>query len=335
MEKIAKRSLLLLAIAALIGPIASVATFVYKKKAAAYQTEDRWVASPGSGAFVDAGDTQVFVQRLGKKDGPAVVFIHGTGSWSETWRPSMEAATKLGYHAVAIDMPPFGFSLPPASGDYSKPTQAKRLIAALDGMGIGRAKFVAHSFGAAPVMEALMTDPERVESLVLVDAALGLDGPQRDGSDNTIQRVLRNKWLSESISAVFLTNPDFTEKLLQSFITEKEKATSHWVNLYQKPLSVSGSYQSVALWLPELFADRGKFRSDDTGAYAQIRFPVTLIWGETDDITPLSQATSLQGTIPGARLIRIPKAGHIPQIEEPAAFHSALSDALGKAMPNR
>jgi pimeloyl-ACP methyl ester carboxylesterase len=53
-----------------------------------------------------------------------------------------------------------------------------------------------------------------------------------------------------------------------------------------------------------------------------------LIWGEADTITPLRQAMHLAQLIPGAVLLRVPRAGHIPQIEEPEAFHAALRQAL-------
>jgi pimeloyl-ACP methyl ester carboxylesterase len=250
------------------------------------------------------------------------------GSWSETWRASMEHVVKLGYRAVAIDMPPFGYSLPPASGDYSKPAQAKRIRAALDSLGIRRATFVAHSFGATPLMEAIFAAPERATSLILVDAGLGLDQPQTDGSDNRLQRMLRQRWLSESISAALLTNPAFTRTMLRSFISEKDKATSDWVDLYQRPLSLKDAFRHIALWLPNLLADRGQANSDNTDAYARLRVPVVLVWGETDTITPLSQAQQLEALIPKAKLIKIKNAGHIPQIEEPEAFQAALTQAF-------
>jgi pimeloyl-ACP methyl ester carboxylesterase len=295
------------------------------------QTGDRMTARPAGGEFVSAGDARIFVQRLGAKDAPTVVFIHGTGSWSEAWRQSMITAQNLGYQAVAVDLPPFGYSVPPASGDYSKPRQAARLLAALDSLGIRRAVFVAHSFGAAPVMEALLTQPQRASALVLVDAALGLDSPQTDGKDNYLQALLRIKWLSRSISAALLTNPGRTESLLKSFVSEKEKATPEWIRLYQQPLSLSGAYKHVADWLPELVSSRGIARSDDGGAYAGLPYPVTLIWGDSDTITPLTQAWNLQTRMRTARLIRIPKAGHIPQIEEPELFQAALTAALQPA----
>jgi len=297
------------------------------------QTGKREELAPKGGEYVDAGDARIFMQRSGSRDAPAVVFLHGTGSWSETWRASMATANKAGYQAIAIDMPPFGYSIPPASGEYDKQKQAERLRTALDNAGIRRAVFVAHSFGAAPLMEALLSNPDegRVQALVLVDAALGLDSEQADGSDSLLQSVLRWRWVSQPLSAAFLTKPEYTEKLLKSFVSEKEKATPAWQKIYQQPLVLDGSYKHVAAWLPELLARRGHAASDFPDAYGRINWPVTLLWGETDSITPLPQAEHLQRLVPGAQLLRIPRAGHIPQIEEPELFQEALARILQDA----
>jgi len=297
------------------------------------QTGKREALAPKGGEYVDAGDARIFMQRSGDPAAPAVVFLHGTGSWSETWRASMETANQAGYQAIALDMPPFGYSIPPASGEYDKQKQAARLLAALDNAGIRRAVFVAHSFGAAPLMEALLSNPDegRVQALVLVDAALGLDGAQADGSDSLLQSVLRWRWVSQPLAAGFLTKPEYTESLLKGFISEKEKATPAWQQVYRQPLQLEGSYKHVAAWLPELLARRGHAVSDMPDAYGRINWPVFLLWGETDTITPLAQGEHLQRLVPGAQLLRIPRAGHIPQIEEPELFQEALARILRDA----
>jgi pimeloyl-ACP methyl ester carboxylesterase len=322
------RRLLAYALLALAG--AGVAWGVLSvRQAEARQTGQREQLAPKGGEYVDAGDARIFMQRSGSRDAPAVVFLHGTGSWSETWRAAMQTANQAGYQAIALDMPPFGYSIPPASGEYDKQKQAARLRRALDNAGIRRAVFVAHSFGAAPLMEALLSNPEegRVQALVLVDAALGLDSPQAKG-DSAIQAVLRWRWVSQPLAAGFLTRPEFTETLLKSFVSEKDKATPAWLQVYRQPLVLEGSYRHVAAWLPELLARRGYAASDTPAAYAAITWPVTLLWGETDNITPLSQAENLQRLVPGAQLVRIPRAGHIPQIEEPELFQAELARIL-------
>lgn len=300
------------------------------RKAEARQTGKRESLAPKGGDYVDAGDARIFMQRSGDPNAPAVVFLHGTGSWSETWRASMETANKAGYQAIALDMPPFGYSIPPASGEYDKQKQAARLRTALDNAGIRRAVFVAHSFGAAPLMEALLSNPDegRVQALVLVDAALGLQEAQGDGGDSLIQSVLRWRWIGQPLAAGFLTKPEYTGSLLKSFVSEKDKATPAWQEIYRQPLVLEDSYKHVAAWLPELLARRGHAASDYPDAYGRINWPVTLLWGETDTITPLSQAEHLQRLVPGAKLVRIPRAGHIPQIEEPELFQDALASVL-------
>src|SRR4051812_48344454 len=105
--KVLKRLLVAVIMLVLLAIVAGgAAIWVLTDKAKARQKEDRVVASPKTGAFVAANDARIFVQRLGPADAPAVVFIHGTGSWSETWRPSMELAVQAGYQAYAIDLPP-------------------------------------------------------------------------------------------------------------------------------------------------------------------------------------------------------------------------------------
>jgi pimeloyl-ACP methyl ester carboxylesterase len=292
------------------------------------QHEDRVQSSPRSGTFVSAFDTKMFVQRIGNINAPAVVFVHGTGAWSEIWRTYMDQSVALGYQAIAIDLPPFGYSIPPASGIYNKGAQAKRILAALDSMGIQKATFVAHSIGSAPLMEALLSAPQRVAKLVLVCPALGLDGAQGDGTDTRMQKVLRQQWIAQSLSAAFLTNPSFTTTLVKSFVTEKDKITPEWIRVYQKPFSLSGSYQNIALWLPELASARGLWKSDDLESYKKIGFPVSLIWGDKDNVTPLAQGLHMHALISNSNLVVIPRSGHVPMIEEPGEFAKALENAL-------
>ncbi len=179
-------------------------------------------------------------------------------------------------------------------------------------------------------MEAVFARPEAVRALVLVDPALGLDSPQTDGSDSGVQAALRHAWVARPITAL-LTSPRFTESLLKRVITEKDKATPALVAIYRRPLALDGPSAAIAKWLPEVLGGRGHQRSDDRAAYATLGAPVTLIWGETDTVTPLSQGQHLQRLIPGSTLLTIPRAGHGPQFEEPELFSAALAQALQKS----
>jgi len=64
------------------------------------------------------------------------------------------------------------------------------------------------------------------------------------------------------------------------------------------------------------------------GGDRAIRVPVTLIWGRADTVTPLDQGERI-AALTNARSIEVlPGVGHIPHIEDPAAFDAALDGAL-------
>lgn len=291
------------------------------------QVLDRKASSPRGGHYVPAYDCEMFVQEAGPAGAPVVVFIPGTGAWSEMWRPYMNQVAALGYHAIAIDLPPFGYSVPPPTGDYSKPLQARRVMAALDSMNVRTATFVAHSIGSAPLMEALLSEPQRATGAILVSPALGLDSGPPGTPESLLHHVVIQPWFDEPLTGALLTNPMFTTTLVKHFVVERDRVNEGWVNLYREQFRLEGSYRYISHWIPALLAARTQLKSDTPEAYRQIGFPVTLIWGRDDFITPLSQGEHLQQLIPQASLLLLP-GGHVPMIEEPEAFGADLAKAL-------
>src|SRR5262245_41770914 len=106
----------------------------------AYEREvaDARDAAPRAGRHVTAADVSMFVQEAGPADGQSVVFVHGTGAWSETWRETLTALAGAGYRAIAIDLPPFGYSQRPRQPVYDKQAQGRRIVAALEALGLRR-----------------------------------------------------------------------------------------------------------------------------------------------------------------------------------------------------
>jgi pimeloyl-ACP methyl ester carboxylesterase len=71
-----------------------------------------------------------------------------------------------------------------------------------------------------------------------------------------------------------------------------------------------------------------KDRRDSTDLLGQIGCPTLVIVGEEDVLTPPADSRALQQGIPGARLQTIPGAGHLSNLEDPAAFSRALGEFL-------
>lgn len=299
----------------------------FRLAASAREDETRRAAAPATGKFVAAGDVEIYLQEAGGGAGEPVVFIHGTGAWSETWRDSMTALAAAGFNSVAIDLPPFGFSERPANASYSRVAQARRIIGVLDALHIQKAILVGHSFGGGPTVEAALMGTARVKSLVLVDAALALD--DRSTGTTTIQDFFLGATpLRNAVTAATITNPLFTRTLLKAFLFKKGAATDQRVAIYQKPFAVRGTTKAVSSWLPEFLSTKQVAQSLDPSSYSRLTMPVTLIWGAEDTVTPLDQAEHLKRIIPHAELSVLDGIGHIPQIEDPARFNQVLLSFL-------
>ena len=69
-------------------------------------------------------------------------------------------------------------------------------------------------------------------------------------------------------------------------------------------------------------------RADSRPTLAQIRCPALVLTSDTDNMVPTEFSTELADGIAGAKLVRIPDCGHLPQLEKPQAMTDALLDWL-------
>jgi pimeloyl-ACP methyl ester carboxylesterase len=214
----------------------------------------RQEAAPSTGRFVAASDVELFVQETGPLNGPAVLFIHGTGAWSELWREPMTALAQVGYRAIAIDMPPFGFSEKPVQPRYSTEDQARRIVGLVHQLGLTRLTLVGHSFGCRATVEAASHLSNQTQALVLVDAAVGLairPTPQDTGSlmSKVAAAVFDVPLLRRTIVAGTVTNPLMTRHLFQLLIDDPNDATDELVAVLQQPLAVHDSTVRLSDWM--------------------------------------------------------------------------------------
>ncbi|MGX6509955.1 alpha/beta fold hydrolase [Rhodococcus sp. SJ-2] len=110
--------------------------------------------------------------------GPTVVLCHGFPGLGYSYRHQVETLSAAGYRAVAPDMPGYGGTDRPESvEDYTNVAVADRLTRLLDALGIERAVFVGHDFGAPAAWTTALRHPGRVAGLVLLSVPYAPDRP--------------------------------------------------------------------------------------------------------------------------------------------------------------
>jgi pimeloyl-ACP methyl ester carboxylesterase len=294
----------------------------FRMGASIRETRTRAELAPSWGHLVPTSSGGVFVQEHGPANGIPVVLFHGTAAWSELWRHTITPLAAAGFHVIALDLPPFGFSDRP--GGYTRQDQAARVNDVLIHLKAAPAIIVGHSFGAGAATELVMRYPDRARALVLVDAALGLTAAPSDAP-----WIIQPKWIREVLVSLTITNPVATQALLEFLIAKKERALPEFVAILQRPTTQRDSTPDIADWLHYFLGTDRNAVSADRDAYARTKLPTAVLWGNQDTITPIDQAADLLTLLPQASLTVLPGLGHIPQIEDPALFNDALLKSLG------
>ncbi|MBC5763532.1 alpha/beta fold hydrolase [Ramlibacter albus] len=297
---------------------------------ASAETQARAQAAPAGALWFQAHDTRIHAREWGRRDAPPLLLVHGTGAWAGTWVSNAQAMADAGFRVVAIDLPPFGYSELPANGDYSRIAQARRIQAVAAQLGPQPVTLLGHSFGGGPSAEAAMLDPSRIAHLVLVDAAIGLQGDEEKPCENpaVAEAVLGWPGLRTALVGATATEPHLTQHWLRQFVARTEVITPARAAIYQQPFTVQHFSAGLGDWARQFALGCERPASVKPRSYRAYASPVTLVWGAEDTVTPLAQAQALKAQLPRVRLVVLPGVGHIPQIEDVTLFNTRIVEVL-------
>lgn len=268
--------------------------------------------------FVEVNSIHVHYKQYGSGD-PVMILLHGFGastfSWREVAQPLAQSGTVIAYDRVA-----FGLTQRPMPGDwegenpYSLAGQVNQLIGLMDALGVEKAVLVGNSAGGTVAVSMALDHPERVQALVLVDAAIYAEG----GTPSTVRWLFKVPQV-DRIGPLFVRNiRDWGLNMLETAWHDPAKITPQITAGYQKPLHAEN--WDRALW--ELTKASGG--ADLVSRLDGLNMPVLVVTGDDDRIVPTDDSLRLAGDIPGAELTVFEGCGHVPQEECPGAFMEAV-----------
>ena len=124
--------------------------------------------------------------------------------------------------------------------------------------------------------------------------------------------------------------------LLSKLVSNREAAvTRERVAMLQRPYVLQGWTRGLGEWLAPFATTRTTSMATDRSRYATLTMPTLVLWGGRDSLTPMQQGVDVARLIRGARWELLPRAGHIPAIEDERSFDAALLDFLGATAPRR
>ena len=240
-------------------------------------------------------------------NGPPLLLLHGYVGDRRMWRPQLEQLPET-FTVVAWDNPGTG-----ASGDAPEswlfPDYADCLDAFLAATGIDDAHVCGLSWGGVLALELYRRHPSRVRSLILAGTYVGWRGSL--GLEAARERLQSNLKQSEMQPSEFL--PGMISGLVSSAASDDLRSELLGFLSEFHPTGFRGMAQAV-------------FDADQRDLLPTIRVPTLLVWGEVDQRSPLSVAQQFHEAVPDSRLVVIPGAGHLCNLENPGQFNTAVRE---------
>ncbi|MCX4691805.1 alpha/beta fold hydrolase [Streptomyces sp. NBC_01408] len=243
-------------------------------------------------------------------DGPALVLLHSAVCDRRMWDPQWPVLVDAGYRVVRCDFRGFGGTPLPDR----RHNDAEDVLELLDALGIEQAALIGASYGGQVAMEIAARRPDRVSAMALLCASL----PGHEPTDELRAFREREDALLEAgdiAGAVELNvdtwlGPDADEAAREKLRGMQRRAFD------------------VQLAAPE-GAGRNKVEID----LSTIKAPCLVVSGPHDVADFRQIAARLPGLLADARHLELPWAGHLPNLERPAAVTDLLTDFLRETVP--
>jgi pimeloyl-ACP methyl ester carboxylesterase len=271
------------------------------------------------------------VAPAGQANGRTVVLLHGKSFSGSYWEGTIKTLRGAGFRIIVPDQIGFGKSSKPVALHYSFDLLAAGTMKLLDHLRADNCILVGHSFGGMLAVYIARTYPERVKHLVL-ENPIGLEDyrvivPPQPGA----ALVKMEMSLSPEGYRSFLKN------FFASWKPEYETYVETFGRIRQSP--DYPQYAKVSALIYQMI-----YQQPIRHEFPLIKVPTLLVIGEADRsaffrrFAPPEAIASLGAwpslgrqaakDIPGAKLVEIFGAGHIPHVETPELFEKALMEFI-------
>lgn len=270
-----------------------------------------------SAFFTSANGQKLHFRDEGNATAPTLVFLHGANSSLHTWTPVINLL-KNDFRCISVDLPGHGLTGPALDERYEAPALHKHLLELLDSLAVTESVWIGNSWGGWLTWRAALDHPEHIQAQVLIDAsgAVGIEE----------QKLYLGARLMKS-SLGRATMPYFTpraiiKKSIEHTMFDDALVTETLIDRYWELLRFPGNRHAAAT---RSISDR---EPEVFERVSTLTLPTLLLWGESDEVIPVSHARAFNRAIPNSRLIIYPNVAHLPQEELPESVATDIRNFL-------
>lgn len=270
-----------------------------------------------SPAFAEgAGGMRVHWRDEGCRDCPAIILLHGSNASLQTWKPLVERLSGE-YRIITYDQPGHGLTGPHPRNDYTAAGMFEALNAVANAARLDHFYLGGNSMGGWVSWRYALAYPERIDGLILIDAA---GTPLREGEAppplNLGFRLMKNPFLRPLLEQI--TPRDLVAKSILDSTENDEIVNDAMIDRYWELLRFPGNRRATAY---RAAADREENYADRLN---QIAAPTLVIWGAQDKLIHATAAETFAEKIANADVVILEGVGHMPMEEAPDATANAI-----------
>lgn len=279
----------------------------------------RWAQPPSQ--FIEVDGMQVHVRDEGPRDDPTpIVLLHGTSASLHTWDGWVERLS-CQHRVIRFDLPAFGLTGPNPDNDYSIATYVHFVRGVADKLGVKQFVLAGNSLGGQIAWATALALPQRVSTLVLVDAA---GYPFQSSSVPIGFRIARIPGLRVLMEHVLPRG--VIDSSVRNVYGDPSKVKPELIDRYYDLTLRAGNHQALAYRMNERM-------SGDEVHIKDLKVPTLILWGAKDNLIPLDNARRFAADIQGSTLVVFDELGHVPH-EEDAQKTVATFKAFLVAQPH-
>jgi pimeloyl-ACP methyl ester carboxylesterase len=252
-----------------------------------------------------------------------VLLVHGFCGSTFCWRKNIDALVNADYLVVAIDLPGFGYSDRNLHVNQSHSGRAHliwALLGKIDQDDKRKWNIVGHSMGGGAVEAMALMNPDRVQTVTLVDGMVFIRNQNMEGTFITMSKMKGTNQILVSLAKHNIISYNSMERLMKKVYGRPLDSAE--MKGYIDPLRIKGSAASVI----NIYANAHEIRH--LHADGLLDLPVLVIWGKKDRTIYLHNAKKLKRNVPTIDLKIIPDAHHAPMETHPQQFNELLLDFL-------
>jgi pimeloyl-ACP methyl ester carboxylesterase len=280
------------------------------------------------GRQISLGDHQVYVRSVPDGEGEPALCVHGLAGSSRNWTDLMDLL-RPALAADALDLPGFGDSPPRPDGRYSIAAYAQTVAALIERRRKSPVHLIANSLGGAVAVKVAAARPDLVKTLSLISPALPDSRPRLDlvrfpvmSLPRVGARLLRRYGalppearVADVITTCYSDPGLFPAARFAAEVTELARRDT----LAYADAALVGSIRALTA---------EAFRRRAWRDAARITAPILVIYGSHDRLVDPRMAGRAAHAFGGARIVVLPRTGHVAHMEHPALVAAEIGALL-------